>query len=371
MPRMFDILRGKADDEGPDKKGAPPPQDETKTTSEDKPSQTQPVSFPKEILGIKAEAIEPAEDPSLISKKLISIVKKHGVDNQEKTREIYENSVEAIKALLGKIRTKENINLYMDKIYELVDNIFNQLLLGDNILSDIYKEEKDTYYLPYHIVNALILSLVLGLNMGFNKSRLSLLGLASIFCDTGLDSLRGVIDLPRKLSEGERDLVKTHISKSLEIVKKIGQINTTVTEPIAMHHERVNRKGYPRRLNSEGINPYAKILGLVDVYEAITHPRPYRDGMNTHKAVRFLISDLKNEFDADAMKIFINKMSVYPIGSLVRLDTDEIAQVIGVQPGFSLRPIVMIVKGSNGGDVKDRVVVDLSKQDFPSIKDSV
>lgn len=379
MPRMFDIIRGKAEDK--DIKG------QKKTSSRDRLNKKKKrsvdphsLNFPREILKANISAKERSaidinksklEDRLLAPEKLISAAKKHGVDNQEKSKEIYENAVKITKDLLAKIRAKEALTLHMDKIYKLLDSIFNQVVLGDSILDNIYENREGEYYLPYHIVNVLILSTVLGLNMGFNKSRLNYLGLASIFYDIGMDTMREMAGQPRKLTTEEHNLMKAHISKSLNIVEKIDSISHVIKETIGMHHERVSGNGYPLGMKSDEINPYAKILGLVDTYEALTHNRPHRDVMDTHKVVKFLIDSLKDDFDTEVIKIFINKMSVYPVGSIVKLDTEEVARVIGVQPGSPLRPVVMILKDAFGQSVKERIIIDLSKQDFPSVKDSI
>ena len=402
MPRMYDILRGKVVEEVtkpaeeiPKKVPDSPkgPGENPKIEQQDPESKkekasylefpdilakkalleekSRPLTFPKNILQLDFKKEKKPEDHALVSKKLISAVKQHGVDNQEKAQEIYEDAVEIINKLLLKIRTGEKLLEYMDQLHELLDNVFNQLVMGDNLLNNVYEEKKGEYYLPYHIVNVLILSSVLGLNMGFNKSRLSHVGLASIFYDLGIDSMRELTGQPRPLSREESDVVKTHVAKSLDIVNRVGIINEVVKETITMHHERVSGNGYARGISADDINPYAKILGLVDTYEAMTHSRPYREGLNSHKAVRSLIGPLKNDFDTNVMKVFINKMSVYPIGSIVRLDTGEMARVISVQPGSPLRPVVMIFRGANGESIKERTIIDLSRQDFPAIKDSV
>jgi HD-GYP domain-containing protein (c-di-GMP phosphodiesterase class II) len=186
-----------------------------------------------------------------------------------------------------------------------------------------------------------------------------------------MDSLKDIAGQPRALTDSELKLIRGHISKSLETVERIANINYTVKQTIRMHHERVSGNGYPSGIFTDDINPYARILGLVDTYEAMTHNRPHREGMNSHKAVRFLIGSLKGDFDSDVLKIFINKMSVYPIGSTVMLDTGEMAKVISVQPGSPLRPVVMILRGANGENITERTIIDLSKQDVPSIKSSV
>ena len=369
---MFDILRGKARDDIPEDKKekascAKFPDVNKKDDVAGPKSYT--LSFPKNILLLDVKKPKGLEDHSIVSKKLISAVKQHGVDDQDKAREIHGSAVESIKILLSKIRAGEKISEYMDKLHELLDDVFNQLVMGDNLLNSVYEEKKAEYYLPYHIVNVLVLSSVLGLNMGFNKSRLSHLGLASIFCDLGIDSLEELVKQPKTLTKEERETVKTHVSRSLEIVNSISVLNEIVKETIAMHHERAGGNGYPRGIGRDDINPYAKILGLVDTYEAMTHTRPYREKMSTHKAVRSLIGSLKNNFDTDVIKVFINKMSVYPIGSIVRLDTGEMARVTSVRPGSPLRPVVMIFRGPSGEKISENNILDLSKQDFPAIKE--
>ena len=374
MPRMFDMLRGKTEDDiKKDKKDAGELSYVDflgiKKKREKKRPPSDPLSFPKNIFQPDVKKEKDQEDSSIVSEKLILAMKQHGVDNQYKAREIYESAVEVIKILLAEIKTGGQISGYMDKLYELLDTVFNQLVTGDNLLNSIYEEKEEEYYLPYHIVNILVLSSVLGLNMGFNKSRLSYLGMASIFCDSGIGSMEELVKQPKMFTKEERETVKAHIAGSLGIINSIDVLNEIVKETIAMHHERASGNGYPCGMREDNINPYAKILGLVDTYEAMTHTRPYREKMSAHKAVRVLIGPLKNDFDTDVIKVFINKMSVYPIGSIVRLDTGEMARVTSVRPGSPLRPVVMIFRGPSGEKISENNILDLSKQDFPAIKE--
>lgn len=370
MPRMFDILRNKGDDNDKDKQKDKDANADSKSSENKEKDAEQNLNFPREILkdNIKQDN-QDSEDASLTSKKLISAVKLHGVDNEDKAKEIYRNAVELVKILLEKTEAGESLLPYADKISVVLEDIFNQLVLGASILQNIYERPKEEYYLPYHIVNVLILSSVLGLSMGFNKSRLSHLGMAAIFYDLGMDHFKEITSQPRKLTEEEYELIKTHISGSLNIVEQIGKIDEEVKEAIRMHHERVNGKGYPRGIKSDEIHPYAKIIGLVDSYESITNSRTHRDKVNAHEAVKFMLGSLKDYFDTEVMKIFINKMSVYPVGSIVKLNTKEIARVISVHSGEPLRPVVMVIQDSSGELVKERRIIDLSQQDFPTIQE--
>jgi len=393
MPRMFDILRNK--DSSPGGKNTAGTRAETAAKDAAKAAakkeEVPPLSFPKTILSFlteqnireeegaaaakKAPGPPPeekkSEDHSLMSRKLIAEVKKHGVDNQAKAEETYNNAVDVVRTMLEKIRAGENLGPYMDRVHSLLDDVFNQLVLGDSMLENIYDRETNNYHLPYHIVNVLLLSSLIGLNMGFNKSKLSHLGLACVFYDVGLDAFNEITSKPRKLNSYEYDLVRTHISKSLRVVEKISLVNDVIKETIWMHHERVSGEGYPDGIGAAAIGSYAKIIGLADTYEALTNNRPHRQGMDAHRAVRFILGTLRAHFDPDAMKVFINKMSVYPIGSIVRLSTQELARVVSVQPGSPLRPVVMIIWDSFGKPVQKRTIVDLSKQDYPTIQDQV
>jgi len=312
-----------------------------------------------------------AVDGSLVSEKLISVVRKYGVDNHENAREIYEHSVATINGLIGKVRLGKDIAPYMDTLHRMLDVISNQLILGDSLLDHIYSGREDSYYLPYHIVNVLILSATLALNMGFNKSALSHLGLSCIFYDLGIDTFREMVCQPRKLNAAEYNQVRKHIDISIGIIEKLMGAESAIKETISMHHERVSGRGYPLRAKEDRINQNAKILGLVDTYISLSNPRSFRNAMTSHEAIKTIIDSHKDDFDERVMKVFINKMSVYPVGSMVRLNTGEIARVIAARPGSPLRPVIIMLRDPSGKPVNERGPIDLSKQDSPLIKDSV
>ena len=380
MPRMFDILRGGESDNSGDvpreiKNNASygeNDKDKCKKTAKDGDApKDEQVNFPKKILESReTEKVKNPKNYTLASKKLISAIKKDGFNHWEQSKGVYESALVTVTTLLEKVRKKEEIASYMDKVYQLLSNIFNQLILEDSVLNDIYEEKKKEYYLPYHIVNILFLSSFLGIKTGLNKSKMRDLGLACILCDVGVDEFRKIIDKPITLTDGEYNLVRKHITISLRVAEEIGQVKDIVKDAIRMHHERVDGSGYPRGIESEKINPYAKIIGVVDTYEAITHNRPYRDGSNAHTAIKYLLDSLKNTFDYEVMKVLIDKMSMYPIGTIVKLDTDEIARVIGVTQGSPLKPIVMVIRDAYGTPLKGRKIIDLSTLGAPSIIDS-
>ncbi|NQT00352.1 MAG: response regulator [Candidatus Omnitrophica bacterium] len=290
---------------------------------------------------------------------------------QKAAEEFYATAIETIKTLLAKIRKEEDLNPYLSKIDAILKNVSQQLMKGNALLDNLYtKRSKDEYFLPYHIVNLSILSIFLGINMGLSQPELRHLGMACVFCDTGMDALRQIASQPRRLDRKECILVKNHISKSLKLVRQIAALkaDNMIDETIISHHERANGSGYPRGLKSKAINTYAKIIGLADVFEALTHERPHRRKIDAHKTVKLILRFLKNYFDRDIVKLLIAKFSIYPIGSTVRLDTKETAKVIDVCDGSPMRPIVMVLENAFGQPIKERIIVDLSKPNSPSIQ---
>ncbi|MBN1872455.1 MAG: HD domain-containing protein [Candidatus Omnitrophica bacterium] len=373
MPRMFDILNGKAGTAEPSNKKV------FKKTSSDSDAETENV--PKNRKSKQANMVFSKQSPiktgsiaaasPLLSDKLMSSIRNRGIDDEERTAGIYGDTVAAVENLIDSVRKSRDIRFHLEELNDTLDKIFTQLVMGDGLLTYLYTDVSDKYYLPYHISNVLILSTTLGLKMGLNKSRLSYLGYASIFYDIGIDSYKEIICLNRALNAFERVLVKEHIDKSMEVVEGVQEIDGVVKDAILMHHERENGNGYPKSMKSEQINTYAKILALVDTYESMTNARNYRKAMKSHEVVKLLLNSFRGDFDTDVMKAFIDKMSIYPIGSMVKLDTGEVARVIGVQQGSPLRPVVMVLHDKLGKQKKAPKVIDLSKQDQPEIVESV
>ncbi|MFY9401835.1 MAG: HD domain-containing phosphohydrolase [Candidatus Omnitrophota bacterium] len=356
MPRMFDILRG----QGPDDKNSNKGKEAEKNI---------PLAYPK-AASQNNKALSSLDDYTLASRKLIDAVRKNGIDNSEAAKKVYDDAVYVISGLLSASKSQEDLSAFAESVMDTIDSVYQQLLLGDKILVNIYKPKPSEYYLPYHIVNILILSVATGLSMKFNKSRIDGLALAAIFSDTGIEEVKDIVIKPRKLTEEEKCWVEAHVSKSLKFAERVLPLNDNVKEAIQMHHERVNGKGYPRGLKQDAIAPYAKIIGLIDTYEAMTHKRNYLEELGAHKAIRLLISSLRDAFDTHVLRVFINKMSLYPIGSLVALDSNEIARVVSAHPGSPLRPIVQIIRDTAGNSLEDGAIIDLSIQGFPAIQDS-
>ena len=125
-------------------------------------------------------------------------------------------------------------------------------------------------------------------------------------------------------------------------------------------HEREDGSGYPKALREDEIHEYAKIVGLADAYESLTHFRPYRNKRSAFDAVKDLITAQRTRFPDGALKGLIRGLSTFPVGSHVRLNSMEIARIVATNPAFPLRPVIEIVAGPRGERLASPRRVDLS-----------
>ncbi|MDD5174622.1 MAG: HD domain-containing protein [Candidatus Omnitrophica bacterium] len=331
-----------------------------------------------DLIGGSGSAQDGGDDPKdkktdkdylSMSKKIISAMKNKDPEAKKDTAVLYERIVRVVSQLLEKTKEKGGAASCMQDAYAVFDELFNKLITGEAILEEIY-ETREGYYLPYHIANMIVLASFLGIKMGLNKSRLGQLGLAALFCDIGLDRYKDIISKRGKLDQEEFKVIRKHVADSIEILDGIPHISKIVKDAITAHHERTDGSGYPDGLKMNEISDYAKIIGLVDTYDALTNDRPYREGGNAHETIKLLLGSLKGSFDHDTMRSLLNALSLYPIGTLVELDTGEVARVIGAEPGSPLKPIVMIVQDYSGNPVKEKKIINLAVTDSISIVNS-
>ena len=257
-------------------------------------------------------------------------------------------------ARLGKIpslpQVKRTVEALMDGIFK---NKYAYLALT---MIKSYDE-----YLFTHSVNVGILAIALGESLGLDKETLRELGLGAMLHDLGkVKWPDSVHKKPRDLSEDEWRIVKRHPLDGVRMVEKMGEVSPASTAAIREHHLRHDRTGYPDL--EEGKEPgfLSAIVTVVDAYDAMTTVRPYQNAFEPFKAIERMRSLSGKVFDPEILEGFIKLMGIYPVGSLVRLSTGELALVvkIGQDPA---RPQVKLLFDRAGRRVDGEV--DLSELD--------
>jgi HD-GYP domain-containing protein (c-di-GMP phosphodiesterase class II) len=199
-------------------------------------------------------------------------------------------------------------------------------------------------YAALHCVRVCILGLAFGHHLGFDEGILNLLGLGCLLHDLGKMKVpTAILNKPARLTPQEFEIVKRHVPWGVEILERTRGIPGAAVEVARLHHERYNGKGYINHLNGDQIGQFGMIGAIVDTYDAITSDRVYRQGISTPEALAEMYGGQERDFDPTLIVRFIECIGVYPIGSIVRLNTGEVGVVIRVNHAVRLKPKVALV----------------------------
>ncbi|MCX7716757.1 MAG: HD domain-containing protein, partial [Endomicrobia bacterium] len=229
-------------------------------------------------------------------------------------------------------------------------------------------------YIYAHSVNVMIYSGIIAQAKNFNDSEFKELLLCSILHDIGMVRVLHIAEKSSKIQTEEYEEVKKHCEYVKEEIDKLNlpyELKQKLITIISEIHERIDGSGYLKKLNGEEINLYAKIISIADIYEALTHPRPYRDRILPHDAVLTLVKQAQTELDPHLVKLFVDKISIFPVGSYVKLNTGDIARVVATNPSFPLRPKVKILITAEKIVPSEVQILDLAKNSQISIVEAV
>ncbi len=320
-----------------------------------------------EIIGftealVKAPAVNPFEIveqkishiDNLDVYELKKIIEEDLLDARKMVKKAYFKAVSFTEGVMNKIQQGEKVALKKAKrmIVSLVDHIIDQeqLLLG---MTSIKNYDEYTYH---HCVNVSILSVALGQRLGLNMKQLTELGMVSLFHDIGkLEIPSNILNKTGKLTDEEWQVIKKHPIEGVRLLLKMKHVDfISIRSAIVAfeHHMFYNNSGYPAVKKSFPLDLYSRIVSLADQYDAMTSARVYsRIPMSPDKALNLMIKQSGSQLDPLLLQFFINMVGVYPIGTLVILDSMELGLVYESNPGFIDRPRILIIADSNGKQV--------------------
>jgi HD-GYP domain-containing protein (c-di-GMP phosphodiesterase class II) len=174
--------------------------------------------------------------------------------------------------------------------------------------------------------------------------------------------LSNILNKEDQLTSLEFEEIKKHPLYSYQIISEDRYIGDIPKIIAYQHQERYNGMGYPQGLKYEEINNYAVITSLADVYDALITDRTYRRGLLPYEAMKIIIGSSGIDFEPSITSAFVRSMSIYPPGSLVRLNTGEIAMVIRVSKESIIRPYIRVILNPDGQICKETIDIDLMKE---------
>jgi len=236
----------------------------------------------------------------------------------------------------------------------------NSILSNANAMLWLSKLKNQDNYTSEHSLRVGILSIAFGRFMGLKSFQLELLGLCGMLHDVGkMDIPQEILNKPGRLNRAEYEIMKEHAAKGKAILESWTGVDQLIKDTAHYHHERIDGKGYPEQVNAQFLHKYIRMVSIVDVYDAITSSRPYKDGAPAFDALKILFAERDKHFDSELVEAFIRMIGIYPPGTLVEMSNGEVGIVVSANPDSRLRPKVELVADADKCK-KPSYIVDLS-----------
>ena len=288
----------------------------------------------------------------------------------ESRKTLYEEAMSYLNQTLGAVRNRKSFTL--ETGLQIIRKIAQGNPAQDPVLIMALHVNDRFKFVLHHGVNVAVYAIKLAKHLDFTLQKQIELGLAGLLHDVGTAAIPDqVLYKQEKLSEKEINLFRARPNHSAKILKAFGYDYAYLAECAVQVHERIDGSGYPRGVHGDEINDYAKIIGLLDVWEALIHSRPQRDKLAPFTAVKEIINTYKDRFEHKYLKALLNTFTVFPLYSYVRLNSDAIGKVIETYPDQPMRPKVRILFDSQKQKVLTDRIVALPKDPLLHIVDSV
>lgn len=279
-------------------------------------------------LGVYSIYIADERFPNLQIKDIIS----------ESTRR---ESIKITQKLTEKI--KQEMTIESPQVFQAVNSIIDELLNQENILLNLVDIRTHDNYAFSHSVNICVLSLLVGASLHYDQIKLRNLGIGALLHDLGKVTIPfSALGKNLSLTAEEFKKLKGHCDRGYELVRLQREFSIHSAHVALQHHERYDGTGYPQGLRGEEIHEFARIVGIVDIYDTLSTDRSYRNRYLPHEIYEYLMSSCYTSFDPKLTALFLKHVPPYPKGTIVQLNTKEKAIVTGQNVDCLVRPIVRV-----------------------------
>ncbi len=328
-----------------------------------------PERRPRATATVRRETAQPTEAEQKVSRDFLKII------NQPRPAPVYTDQ-RGLEQELGEVREHHAIaraliyeilddirsgkNIHSIKAKRVVGELTESVIRNPDALTCFIQLKKRDEYTAQHSLRVCILAIAFGRHLGLDRDALQMLGMGALLHDIGKIKVPlEILNKPGALTEYEFSLMKSHVPRGVELLERMPGIPRPAIEVARCHHERFGGSGYINALKGEQIGFFGMIGGIVDCYDAITSDRAYRAGMSAHTALKQMYDWRGRDFHPGLVEQFIQCMGIYPIGSVVELNTGEIAVVVTTNRVRRLKPRVTLVLNANGTPYTAPVTVDL------------
>lgn len=289
-------------------------------------------------------------------------IKGSEVSRQETAASVYNKALALAQTILEKAQTGEEIR--GKEIQEVIQDVIRELLYDNCDLLDLaccqVVEEGTPNFMAADMVNKTILAVEIGVGKKMNKSKLFQLGMSAFFSEIGIVQMLDVATKKEALTEEEKSKIRDLPNQTVQVLKKIPDLNQVVLTVAKESKERCDASGPLGIKDLKQLDEFSRIVAVIDVFESLTHDRPYRKHLMPHEAMKTILEE-GGKFESEVVRLLVDLIGIYPIGSWVRLTTKEIAKVVGSNPGRPLCPKIKVMFDEHGEMLEEPQALDLAK----------
>jgi len=259
-----------------------------------------------------------------------------------RAKAIKQEAMETVQKAMQDARSGSAIQL--EPVTAVVVKMVESICRNQDALLSLGMLKKSDEYVLNHSVSVCVIMLAFGKHLGYDDRVLKDIGTGGLLHDIGKILIpEGILNKEGRLSPEEMEEVRKHVAVGSSILEKTPGISERTGQIVAQHHERIDGSGYPDGLSGSEISEYGQVASIVDVYDAMTSHRSYRYRVPPPEVLRRLYEWGKFYFNAGLVEQFIRCLGIYPIGSMVYLESGLIGVVIDHGSPGMLQPVIRII----------------------------
>ncbi|KPA87574.1 MULTISPECIES: HD-GYP domain-containing protein [Pseudomonas] len=318
------------------------------------------LDIPPGALSLSPEEAAQQADERLedIAEKTV-VIRSSMEDELASARRICERSKAAVVEMFSHARMGAVIDL--DDVDTVVDDIAHSIHRHPNALISLARLKTADEYTYLHSVAVCALMIALARQLGLSEALVHEAGIAGLLHDIGKASVPdAILNKPGKLDNAEFELIRRHPQAGGEILVLCHHVSALAVDVCLHHHEKIDGSGYPSNLKGEQLSLFARMGAVCDVYDAITSDRPYKKGWGPAESIHKM-AEWQGHFDENVFKAFVRTVGIYPVGSLVRLESGALGVVTEQHERSLLTPKVKVFFMTKGRTPILPRIVDLAK----------
>lgn len=275
-------------------------------------------------------------------------------------RRAYTSSRELLHEALGSVRIGRTLDA--KRVRGAIQSMTESVLRNPDAMLLFAQLREKGEYTASHSMDVSIYMTAFGRFLQLDEEKIEFLGYLGLLQDIGKMRLpKELLEQRARLTQREVDQVRLHVNYSAEILHATPGLPPGLAQAAVLHHERQDGSGYPNRLAGDAIGMIGSVAAIVDTFDAMTVRRPYADPVPPSMAISTLYRARGTLFDAGLVEQFIRFIGIFPVGSLVELNSGEIGIVISQHPQQRLKPRVMVFRDIKGNELRPQKLLDLSR----------